>query len=158
MAQIRLLVPIPTLHGASWSVDILSPSEHRAAKLPNPAPPLPYSFIGSPTSFGQKFTKSEFRYVGPRHLPRYVRVTDVLHGLHTMLFKPLRKGDWRALEKHHQETATKAFYMRCQEIEGNDGRIYVHTPTRGTEEIDRAVDENVSGGVRRVDVLVGRTR
>lgn len=156
MARMRLLVRIPTLNGAIWSVDILSPSEHRAARLPNPAPALPYSFMGSPTSFGQKFKKLEYRHVGSRHLANYVRVTDVLHGLHNMLFKPVRRGDWRALEKN-QEAAGRAFYMRCYEIESSDGRLWVHTPARGTEEIDRAVDENMQGGLRRVDVLVGKT-
>ncbi|KIJ46935.1 hypothetical protein M422DRAFT_778329 [Sphaerobolus stellatus SS14] len=150
--HIRVIIQIPNLGGAYWTVDV-SPKGGSALETPS----IPFTFLGSPTSFGRSQLKRTKSRPGD-NFSSYVRVSDVLFQVYQMLHKNARREDYEALLYQQQKQVSQAFYMRCHELEGPDGRMLLHRPGPGTEEIDEEVQKRVDKGLKRIDFMDGKTR
>ncbi|KAF8493312.1 hypothetical protein JB92DRAFT_2999942 [Gautieria morchelliformis] len=153
VAYMRLLVPIPGLGGAQWTVDVWPLGSPYAT--PNQMPPSPFSFTGSPSGFARALPTSPFPAgYGPG---AFVRCADVLHALYSMLQRRAVANDFWALDDRRRDRVSKAFWVRCRTVSAAVTGMNMAVPPRswdGREEMDR----QVNFGVKRIDFMEGRTR
>jgi len=167
----RLIVPVPGLEGASWILEVYPKAWLQGQEHPDvhPERSTPFTFVGSPTGFGRKRSKST-DYLD--HPSSYITVEDIFHSLFNMLQKNARKDDYLSLPPRQQKVVSEAFWLRCHELEEQDGQIRVWRGRRRLEEgeilqeeeermemeIEQAVGRLVRKGLRRIDFLDGKTR
>jgi Family of unknown function (DUF6699) len=150
----RLIVPIPGLDAAEWTVDVWPFGSPFATS--NQLPPSPYSFVGLPSPFARALPMSPFAGMGP-HVP-IVRCADVFHALHRMLGRRAVADDFWALDTRRRERVSKAFWVRCRavgaEFAARAQREQGVPPSAAQEEMER----QIQSGVKRIDFMEGRTR